>query len=311
MNFIQNKDFYKWCQLLCLEHPKEDFPSYVKSYLTHYCQFLLDLNVEESIIHKVECFSKNIYVCLIEYYWGQHESAYIAFKTAIKNVPLDSILKVLLESKFYRARNVCDRKVSPDEIFHISFEERYKVKTQRFSYPGLPCLYFGSSYQICCEEIHQTNSCLNIALFQKSMDEDIDVLDWYFFENYKLSELSEDELLAFLNLWPLVACCSFYYADAINMEFRPDYIIPQLLLELIVDKNSEYCIQNINKAILGIRYCSVKKILNTFSDNDFSYTCVNFVFPALSDQRTGKCQNLMKKFPLKEIYYLWELETKN
>jgi hypothetical protein len=39
------------------------------------------------------------------------------------------------------------------DLFHIPFEKRHEVTTQRFSIPGLPCLYLGGSVYVCWEEL--------------------------------------------------------------------------------------------------------------------------------------------------------------
>jgi len=39
------------------------------------------------------------------------------------------------------------------ELFHIPFHLRHLVKTQRYSIPGVPCLYFGSSSYIAWKEM--------------------------------------------------------------------------------------------------------------------------------------------------------------
>ena len=40
-------------------------------------------------------------------------------------------------------------------MFHIPFNKRGKVETQRYSAPGYPCLYLGSSVNACWEELGQ------------------------------------------------------------------------------------------------------------------------------------------------------------
>ena len=50
------------------------------------------------------------------------------------------------QTKFlYRARIGTLESFRKDEIFHVPFHLRHLVATQRYSIPGLPCLYLGGS----------------------------------------------------------------------------------------------------------------------------------------------------------------------
>ena len=123
-------------------------------------------------------------------------------------------------------------------MFHIPFELRYKVSDQRFSYPGLPCLYFGESVEVCCAELDCWNDDLNVAEYKANLSAPCNVFDLYFFESYCFDSLTHSQFKQFLLLWPLVACCSFRFSNSKEMRYRQDYIIPQFLLEIIIDKNA-------------------------------------------------------------------------
>ena len=62
---------------------------------------------------------------------------------------------------FYRIRIHKENfPIAIDNFFHIPFEKRGLVKTQRFSIPGFPSLYLGSSIYLCWEELNRPNICL-------------------------------------------------------------------------------------------------------------------------------------------------------
>src|SRR5205823_638449 len=39
------------------------------------------------------------------------------------------------------------------DLFHIPFNSRHLITNQRYSFPGLPCLYLGQSLYVCWEEL--------------------------------------------------------------------------------------------------------------------------------------------------------------
>lgn len=283
------------------------FPDYVNTYLERYITFLKDNRVDNDIINLIITFKRKIYTCLIEYYCGQHSQAKSYFIEAINYIDLKDLIVLLKDNHFYRIRTPSKNLLSKEEMFHIQFQERYKVSTQRFSYPGLPCLYLGSSFEVCCEEKDCWDKKTNIAYIEKSDSTKIWILDLYFFENFDFQNLSEKDYEKFIKLWPLVACCSFVYENPKQMVFRPDYIIPQLLLEYLIDKNSDVDVTGTGTKVCGIKYHSVKK--NLFGKNDkkplISY--INYVFPATTVKPNGFCNILKSQFNVKWIRFLSEL----
>lgn len=281
------------------------FPSYVNDYLKKYSDFLKkNYVIQEDTFNIINDFGQKIYACLLEYYCGQHSSARALFDLAISHIGLDSICVQLIQENFYRARK---RRQQPSifgesEMFHIPLEQRYKVLTQRYSYPGLPCLYLSSSYQVCVKEIEHESDDFSIAIITKAAKTNVLVLDLCFFQKYDFNNLTKEQFSKFIKLWPLVACCSFTFNNTEKMHFRPDYIIPQLLLEFIMDKNTDNIISSIDKTLLGIRYHSIKTSL---FDKDDNY--INYVFPVCSDNHEGLCPNLSNLFKINTVLSLKEL----
>lgn len=293
-----------------IKNNKIYFPDYVNTYLSDYINFLEEVQTEKKIIQMIKQFSKNIYICLIEYYCGQHGSAKYYFDKALNYVDLKDIFISLDEKAFYRARFPSENCITKDEMFHIPFEERYKVSTQRFSYPGLPCLYLGSSYEVCCEELGDWSKTMNIAYIEKCSKSQMTVLDLHFFEKFDFKKISKKDGEKFFRLWPLVACCSFVYENSEKMKFRPDYIIPQLLLEYIIDKNTDVDINGHGEKLCGIKYHSVKKEFFNQNDHASLATYNNYVFPVQSNQTNGHCHILKEQFNVKWVCFLDELKKK-
>lgn len=280
------------------------YPKYILSYLEKYSKYLQDHHIEEEICVRVQEFTRNIYVCLAEYYVGQLESSRCYFKEAIKKLDVENLSERIMHSVFFRARSNEDKLCKQDEMFHIPFEKRYLVSTQRYSYPGLPCLYLGTSIEVCCEEIGNREQFLNVANVNIKDGQNETVLDLLFFDNYEFDDLSQDQFKKFLQYWPLVFCCSTHYAEKEKMKFRPDYIIPQMLLEYIIDLNAENALAGVESKMIGIKYHSVRKpiLQNVISGKKDIYT--NYVFPVLSKAEKGFCEKLSNMFEVGEVKYL-------
>lgn len=290
-----------------IRNNEEYFPDYVDTYLKSYIRFLEKNEIGADVINSITDFSRNIYICLVEYYCGQHDSAKYYFDQAINCVNIKDIYKPLNENIFFRARKSDKVCLTKEEMFHIPLEKRYLVSTQRYSYPGLPCLYLGSSYEVCCEELNNWNGNLSIAFIEQNSSNEMMILDLCFFEKFDFGKLSDTESEKLVRYWPLVACCSFVYEDSKDMKFRPDYIIPQMLLEYIIDKNADVDIRRTGEKVCGIKYHSVKKSFFNNNEKKSKVTYDNYVFPVISNQSRGYCSDLKEQFVVKWVRPLGEL----
>ncbi|MGG2305084.1 hypothetical protein ACE4Z6_27055, partial [Salmonella enterica] len=89
------------------------------------------------------------------YYDGRPFLAYQEFSKTMetrvsKYSKMLNIRKYSPNQNFYRIREKNDNQVySSNEMFHIPFQLRGKVITQRYSIPGFPSLYLGTSLYVC------------------------------------------------------------------------------------------------------------------------------------------------------------------
>lgn len=291
-----------------ITNPSVYFPSYVYNYLSKYIEFIQKNCFPLDIINRIEVFRKKIYLCLIENYSGQMNASYKYFCEALESISFSSAFVLLNENAFYRIRSSkTDKKGkhvlhSKDEMFHIPFEKRFRVSTQRFSYPGLPCLYLGNSVEVCLyERESKSGDYINVAKIRPNNIETVKVVDLFFFEDYDFKDLSIEQMKHFLLLWPLVMCCSFSYKNGKSMQFRPDYIIPQMLLEYLIDCKFSDILNGKNDIIAGIRYHSVKRPMFP-SYNEKKY--VNYVFPVQENREKGVCEKLKRIFQTQEVTFL-------
>src|SRR5262249_44356941 len=121
-----------------------------------------------------------------EYMRGLPHRAYARLDQGIRNImpefsrflqPVDHAF----QKELYRMRVEHEPGVtfSKPDLFHIPFDKRHKVTRQRYSIPGLPCLYLGGTLYICWEELRRPKfESIHVARFQVADGQQISVLDF-------------------------------------------------------------------------------------------------------------------------------------
>jgi hypothetical protein len=200
----------------------------------------------------------------------------------------------------YRMRVRSDKEFSRSEMFHIPFEKRHIVKTQRYSIPGCPCLYLGGSTYTCWKEMHRPT--LDELEFVRLMPtRKLKLLDLAYIPTILLEHISTFEqtqqteffefVIAHIVLWPLKCACMIQtlYDDA---PFKAEYIIPQLLLEYARSVET----------IDGIRHYSV----HIEQPEKFFFQGVNYAIPVKTEAASGLCEKLKGLFYMTEVMS-WQL----
>lgn len=295
--------FLKDKMSLCTEY-KTNYSSFIDGIFTDYYVFLVDNKINKEIKDSVKQFGRYLQLVLSEYCRGQHNSAYYLFKNALEScIDINLFLKdVNNGTEFYRCRKKRNKKYTSNELFHISFDERYSVSTQRYSFPGLPCLYLGASPEVCAlERSNNLSELVTAKVMYRNKNYKHRILDLtsIFFE--PLTNQTIDCSEAWLKNLPLYLICSTNIDYKMEKsEFKQEYILPQLLLEYIINETT------LNKDIvIGIKYFSTKMnvwdmILN--EDYDSLQKVCNYVFPARDPQtQDGHCNLLSDCFEVVEI----------
>lgn len=225
------------------------------------------------------------------YYKGESSKAYEILKKALNesNITgyLDKENELSSGSSMFRIRKCTDNyPLTKEELFHIPFQHRSRVNTQRYSIPGLPSLYLANSIYVAWEElkrpgfneIHATRLVNNHPLTLLDLTSDIFARNGDLVDNVSHGW----HLLYKVMVWPLIAACSIKVQNR-NDPFKPEYIIPQLLLQWV------------NKsAVFGIKYSSTHVDMNKSIHEGRFY---NIVIPVRTfDKEIGQCGELKNAF---------------
>jgi hypothetical protein len=149
--------------------------------------------------------------------------------------------------------------------------------------PGFPSLYLGTTIYVCWEELNRPN----INEFQAvrlEATEPIKVID---LSPPKIDETDSYQIYKFLMIWPLIFASSIKVRNYED-EFKPEYIIPQLLLQWVRERNE----------IDGICYQTTHiNLSNSLSEGEF----INLVLPVKENKSRGLCSALKQKFLMSNV----------
>ena len=225
------------------------------------------------------------------------ESFYKLFLTNVDSLRTDTIEN---ESCLYRMRlgkNGYEEFTSNEEMFHIPFQYNHIVANERFSMSGFPSLYLGSSVYVCWEEMRRPDiDYVNIALYKTKQT--LKVIDLVQKEHYHFTKECFTDCLVLACSLPVI------YSEA---PFKPEYIIPQMLLQSIIRYNLT-C--NVDNKILGIKYTSThigdsKLWINFPAKKKNKQLFYNYVFPAFGRKETGLSEEL------EDTFLFWNCITYN
>lgn len=239
------------------------------------------------------------------FYEGKPAEAYKQIKQLLANRSyirdLDETYKDYLGIMDYRSSENLNwyrlRELSEEErknpkasyLFHPPFEKRGKVGNYRFSISGFPCLYLGDTIKTCWEENNQNTD--NIFACRLTLPGDqsflrplnITIPKPFTEEIYVADNPLRNDAFNFLITFPILQLCLFKVnLECIKDSFKPEYIIPQLLLQFVRD-NSDKCDGNFYNSVV---YSSTR-----ISDEKYNH---NLVLPVRKVLNWGYCPKLKK-----------------
>lgn len=293
---------------------KNGFTAGMLSIIERYIETLRVNGFNSGIISKIENFKSLCEKMYNKYFLGYHSQSYQYFVDALDALITEDKLLIskLEETNFYRARyNDGNKDYKDNEMYHIPFNLRGKVKTQRYSFPGLPCLYLGASSYVCWLELDRPSTeMFQVALINKNdNNSDLRVIDLSMLPETVHAQLNDGKLTVpldeYLLLWPIIALCSVIVENE-NDDFKPEYIFPQFMLEYVLNANDKK-----DYELIGIKYASIKvKQISTCQYSNKWQTYTNYVFPVRSFQvsTTNECPYLHKYFRVIKNYSGKELQ---
>lgn len=285
-------------------HSDCSFEKHVKDLLKEYYLMVDRLSMrDETVLREVESVNNTIGSVLKDYSKANIASAISELERYIKNSKY--LLTYSLSpsnndadkfwyrmriqekhKKFYQAR----------EMFHIPFELRGKVNTQRFSIPGYPCLYISRSIWATWEEMHEPKldefcvSCLKPIINET---ETVKLLDLRMIDETKPCSYDIRKILVTL---PFAIACSIKVQNP-DDNFKPEYIMPQLVMLALVHDTER----------IGCIYTSTQR--NSRFNWDIR-KLDNIALPVKSVKVAGYCSKLSSMFDITDSTS-YELDNSN
>lgn len=251
-DWIEKIDSQKFAMPFTVQSDEEYFPQ-LKVLLSELVSELKNNGASNNIVTSITDYTNKVISAIELYYQGDLVDAQIVINDMIaefsdKAPAVTDINSSIAfqgggpdysEVQFFRARlsdNVVE--FSAEEMLHIPFNKRHIVKSERFSIPGLPCLYLGNSTYACwvemgCPADHRFNvSPIVLDNTQKVLNLTVTLSNIYEFNNLdQTSPAVELELyiITLLKLFILTLGTSYKVKDN-NRNFKSEYILPQMIM---------------------------------------------------------------------------------
>ena len=237
---------------------------------------LSDNGIEKAFIEIAMEYRELIKDVLTNYYSGDIVLAYTMIERLIKEYKRNGIIfsklsksysfnYYVIENRkwdhflFYRARvGDISNENKEDVLKHTPFDKISKIGSNRFSIPGQPCLYLGSTSYDCWIEMGRPDDReFNVGCILLKKDYEIINLStdiWVFLEAMKRLKEQADKEMIFKSY--LLSQITSFCVDEDNRNFKSEYVISQLI--------SLACKSN---TINGISYISKRVSTNEFGRN--------------------------------------------
>ena len=316
-----------------------DFYKTLDNLYTQYINKIKTVIKHEDILN-IENLIKSLLKAVKEYLNGSPADAFINLDEGMKILEKDS-LKVYDKSidklfwsqtndplKLFRVRAVkSNKKFLRRELFHIPYNQRSIVSTNRYGISGYPCLYLGTSLEQCCNEIYAKPEEVSIVVSAYILEQNIKrtrlnikVIELgikpqdFRHKKARTETIGHDQIskriipyellqldttkTSYLLWYPLIAACSFIQANKKD-PFVAEFIIPQLLMQWVRSKMAQ------EKELYGIQHFSCASV----KASDMGYT---YVFPTSGEKDSDQfpyCPILTKAFLSTEPVYIREYKN--
>ncbi|MGN0395636.1 MAG: hypothetical protein ACI4EF_09740 [Coprococcus sp.] len=264
---------YKFPKKLCKD---SEYFAAVLQFMDTLIKDLSDNGIEKAFIEIAMEYRELIKDVLTNYYSGDIVLAYTMIERLIKEYKRNGIIfsklsksysfnYYVIENRkwdhflFYRARvGDISNENKEDVLKHTPFDKISKIGSNRFSIPGQPCLYLGSTSYDCWIEMGRPDDReFNVGCILLKKDYEIINLStdiWVFLEAMKRLKEQADKEMIFKSY--LLSQITSFCIDEDNRNFKSEYVISQLI--------SLACKSN---TINGISYISKRVSTNEFGHN--------------------------------------------
>lgn len=201
------------------------------------------------------------------------------------------------ENFLYRMRKISPhRGVTRKDLFHIPLDARHLVNTYRFSHPGYPCLYLGTSINVCWEELLRPDLSEFMIVKVAQMVGGVKVIDLSLPSN--IDKLFMFDIWKFIMSYPFIVACGIKVCNPCEKKYKEEYIIPQMLTEYIIENNHKALEGEIVENITAIKYTSTH-YNKDFCNNLEKFT--NIAIPVIDIKTKEKyCPHLKRLYLLTE-----------
>ena len=144
-----------------------------------------------------------------------------------------------IDVNFFRARLSDNVTVFPaDEMLHIPFNNRGLIKSERFSIPGLPCLYLANTSYCCWIEMGSpADHRFNVAPFVLDNTQKILNLTFAMHEIYNILYQAKEGIISLDNKYIsdlfklfILTLSTSYKVETADRHFKSEYILSQLIM---------------------------------------------------------------------------------
>ena len=283
----------------------------------------------KDIKKEIEEIEKQIIIAINEYYYGKIAKAQKRIRIILRKLKSEDELSFLISDidesyatrllapfpdlhcpnneelykrmneeclSFFRAR-VGDIE-SYEDMFHIPLNKRDSVSTQRFSVPGTPCLYLGTSSYDIWTELRKpafNQFCVSgIKLKPINERKEIKILNLIsgIYLDYRImnpisitiTEKTVKLLIMELKIW-LFACATSFRVNNSKGAFHSEYIVSHLIMQ---------CLRKLG--IDGVAYIS--KQIDPKDENISLPLMVNIAIPVFSESTKAKYAPICSKFEI-------------
>ena len=268
-----------------------DYYDAVSLKLSELEDLLILSGAEQEIVDASKEFRFALISILEEYYKGNVFSAQAKMNEQIRIICSEDELaavevnrcSVVGDNKeripFFRARLDADEEgFTSKEMGVIPFSQRTRCNAERFSIPGLPCLYAGNTSYVCWLEMGKpADYRFNVSILW--VDNSIKLLDLTVVANCLFSHFVDGSLILSENLSIgrikriMLSICSSFRVKEKARIFKSEYIIPQLVMLSCRDYNldgiSYFTTKVSNSLLAGI--CTANIALFSKYENDLFY----------------------------------------